>query len=261
MICFCGCSSARRPALWCAPRADRSSASTTTPAIPAAAGIRASGASGRCCGRSATISASSRSSSTAVRRSTSSPHLHRRQRRRHHGSGGLLGMLAPAHQVELALGASGRRTGLPLPPLVDGPQRRMAARQRAAHSLQYDVDTAAGPDRRGHLRSGPDGHHLHRRRRRRLHVSSFAGFYLHAFPIPILRGAMLTLGASAPIFGLLGALVHYGRRGGSSLYSQRGAGLCRHARLLRASSSGRRQRRALRRFRRRLPRQRIGSIR
>jgi len=27
----------------------------------------------------------------------------------------------------------------------------------------------------------------------------------------------MTLGASAPIFGLLGALVHYGRRGGSSL--------------------------------------------
>jgi rhomboid protease GluP len=32
-----------------------------------------------------------------------------------------------------------------------------------------------------------------------------------------LRGADVTLGASAPIFGLLGALVHYGRRGGSSL--------------------------------------------
>jgi membrane associated rhomboid family serine protease len=31
-----------------------------------------------------------------------------------------------------------------------------------------------------------------------------------------LRGATLTIGASAPIFGLLGALVVYGRRGGSS---------------------------------------------
>ncbi len=38
-----------------------------------------------------------------------------------------------------------------------------------------------------------------------------------AFPIPIpfLHGAGYTVGASAPIFGLLGALVYYGRRAGS----------------------------------------------
>jgi rhomboid protease GluP len=47
-------------------------------------------------------------------------------------------------------------------------------------------------------------------------LSSLAGYYLGGMPL-FLRGAMLTLGASAPIFGLLGALVHYGRRGGSSL--------------------------------------------
>ena len=35
-------------------------------------------------------------------------------------------------------------------------------------------------------------------------------------PLPMLRGAHYTVGASAPIFGLLGALVYYGRRGGSS---------------------------------------------
>src|SRR5262245_44162085 len=46
-------------------------------------------------------------------------------------------------------------------------------------------------------------------------LSSFAGWYGPA--IPLLRGATLTIGASASIFGLLGALVHYGRRGGSSL--------------------------------------------
>src|SRR5262249_58957458 len=44
-------------------------------------------------------------------------------------------------------------------------------------------------------------------------LSSVAGYYVH---LPFF-GAGLTLGASAPIFGLLGALVHYGRRGGSSL--------------------------------------------
>ena len=48
-------------------------------------------------------------------------------------------------------------------------------------------------------------------------LSSLAGYFLWWMPIPFLRGAGLTLGASAPIFGLLGALVHYGRRGGSSL--------------------------------------------
>jgi rhomboid protease GluP len=45
-------------------------------------------------------------------------------------------------------------------------------------------------------------------------LSSAAGLYFGH--IPILGGAMFTVGASAPIFGLLGALVVYGRRGGSS---------------------------------------------
>ena len=48
-------------------------------------------------------------------------------------------------------------------------------------------------------------------------VSSTAGYYLSWMPIPFLRGAFFTVGASASIFGLLGALVHNGRRGGSSL--------------------------------------------
>jgi rhomboid protease GluP len=48
-------------------------------------------------------------------------------------------------------------------------------------------------------------------------LSSIAGLLFAALPIPFLRGASFTLGASAPIFGLLGALVYYGRRGGSSM--------------------------------------------
>jgi rhomboid protease GluP len=53
-------------------------------------------------------------------------------------------------------------------------------------------------------------------------IASICGFFLSSFlgaflPIPFFAGATLTLGASAPIFGLLGALVHYGRRGGSRL--------------------------------------------
>src|SRR5262249_57517073 len=46
-------------------------------------------------------------------------------------------------------------------------------------------------------------------------LSSVAGRYLPA--IPLLHGASLTVGASASIFGLLGALVHYGRKSGRSL--------------------------------------------
>jgi rhomboid protease GluP len=49
-------------------------------------------------------------------------------------------------------------------------------------------------------------------------LSSVAGLYLASAPM-FLRAGTLTLGASAPIFGLLGALVHYGRRGGSSWVS------------------------------------------
>ena len=53
-------------------------------------------------------------------------------------------------------------------------------------------------------------------------LSSLAGAYLSFMPIPFLRGAYFTVGASAPIFGLLGALVHYGRRTGSSHVGQAG---------------------------------------
>jgi rhomboid protease GluP len=47
-------------------------------------------------------------------------------------------------------------------------------------------------------------------------ASSFAGYYLYFMP-DLLRGAVVTVGASASIFGLLGALVYYGQRSGSSV--------------------------------------------
>jgi rhomboid protease GluP len=53
-------------------------------------------------------------------------------------------------------------------------------------------------------------------------LSSLAGEYLYFIPIYFLRGAGMTVGASAPIFGLLGALVHYGKRTGSSHVGQAG---------------------------------------
>ena len=51
-------------------------------------------------------------------------------------------------------------------------------------------------------------------------VSSIVGFFVSSsvgLLLPFLGGAALTVGASAPILGLLGALVHYGRRTGSSI--------------------------------------------
>jgi len=45
-------------------------------------------------------------------------------------------------------------------------------------------------------------------------LSSFAGAYIP--PLLFLRGGQFTVGASAAIFGLLGSLVYYGRRTGSS---------------------------------------------
>jgi rhomboid protease GluP len=52
-------------------------------------------------------------------------------------------------------------------------------------------------------------------------VTTFVGWYLWWLPWP-LTGARLSVGASAPIFGLLGATVYYGRRSGSRIASQTG---------------------------------------
>ncbi|HUE89140.1 MAG TPA: rhomboid family intramembrane serine protease [Vicinamibacterales bacterium] len=53
-------------------------------------------------------------------------------------------------------------------------------------------------------------------------ISSLAGEFLWWMPIYFLRGAQMTVGASAAIFGLLGAAVYYGRRSGSSHASRIG---------------------------------------
>jgi len=54
-------------------------------------------------------------------------------------------------------------------------------------------------------------------------ASSLAGILV--FLPRFIGGAGFTVGASAPIFGLIGALLHYGRRGGSSLIGQQAKSL------------------------------------
>ena len=46
-------------------------------------------------------------------------------------------------------------------------------------------------------------------------LSSIAGAYFPA--LPFLQPGMFTVGASAPVFGLIGALYHYGRTGSESI--------------------------------------------
>jgi rhomboid protease GluP len=46
-------------------------------------------------------------------------------------------------------------------------------------------------------------------------LSSLAGEFMPN--LPLLQGASLTVGASAPVFGLIGALYHYGRTGSSAV--------------------------------------------
>jgi rhomboid protease GluP len=51
-------------------------------------------------------------------------------------------------------------------------------------------------------------------------LSSLAGVFLYWMPISFLRPGGYTVGASAPVFGLIGALYHYGRTGSSLVRQQ-----------------------------------------
>ena len=128
------------------------------------------------------------------------------------GGGSPLGMLAPGLDVQLLLGASGAtpifRLGMWWTVLsagwLHGSVLHILFNMMWVRNLgPATADIYGGPRMVIIYTAGSVGGFL---------LSSVLGL----FPLPLF-GAPFTLGASAPIFGLLGALMHYGRRGGSSL--------------------------------------------
>jgi rhomboid protease GluP len=128
------------------------------------------------------------------------------------GGGNPLGLLAPATQIQIFLGASGAYP-------VFGLGRWwtiFSAGWLHASILHIFMNMMwvrnLGPAT-ADLYGGPRMVIIYT-------AGAAAGFLLSSllglFPIPKF-GAPLTVGASAPIFGLLGALMYYGRRSGSSL--------------------------------------------
>ncbi len=131
------------------------------------------------------------------------------------GGGSLLNILAPSTQSVLILGASG---GLPVfgfgrwwtilsASWLHGSLLHIVFNMMWVRDLGPAVADVFGAGRMViiYTVAGASGFLL----------SSLAAVYMP--PLPLLRGAQLTLGASASIFGLLGSLVYYGRRTGSSL--------------------------------------------
>lgn len=130
-------------------------------------------------------------------------------------SGGLFGFLAPSTQIAILLGASG---GYPVFMLgrwwtvfsaswLHGSLLHIVFNMMWVRDLGPVVADVYGAGRMVIIYT----------------VAGACGFLLSSVawryfpPLPFLNGAQLTLGASAAIFGLLGALVHYGRRTGSHL--------------------------------------------
>jgi rhomboid protease GluP len=127
--------------------------------------------------------------------------------------GGLFGFLAPKVEVLLLLGASG---GWPVFGLgwwwtvlsagwLHGSLLHIIFNMMWVRDLGPVIADLFGPGRMViiYTTAGVSGFLL----------SSFAAAFV---PIPFLSGAGITVGASASIFGFLGALVYYGRRSGSS---------------------------------------------
>lgn len=128
------------------------------------------------------------------------------------GGGSPLGILAPANAIQHLLGASGSNPvfGLGMWWTIFSAGWLHASILHIALNMMWVRNL--GPVT-GDLYGGPRMVIIYT-------VGGAAGFLLSSvlglFPIPLF-GAPFTVGASAPIFALLGAIMHYGRRSGSSL--------------------------------------------
>ncbi len=129
-------------------------------------------------------------------------------------SQGLLGFLAPSQPAMIAFGASGSwpmfaagRWWTPLSAgFLHGGLLHLAFNMMSLRNLAPGVAHLYGPSRMVIVFTGSSAFGFL--------VSSAAA--LLRLPIPGLRGGQLTLGASAGICGLLGALIYYGRRTGNT---------------------------------------------
>lgn len=128
------------------------------------------------------------------------------------GGGGPLGLLSPGNEVQYLLGASGA-----YPVFVSGMWWTVLSAGWLHGSVFHILFNMMwvrnlGPATAS-IYGGPRMVIIYT-------AGSVGGFFLSSvlglFNLPLF-GAAFTVGASAPIFGLLGALMHYGRRGGSSM--------------------------------------------
>ena len=130
------------------------------------------------------------------------------------GMGGVMKMLSPSTRVLLLFGTSGA-----MPVFGFGRWWTVFSAGWLHGSLIHIVFNVTWVRRDGcghgrYDRAVANGDRVRGRRRRRLLPQLDGGAFLP--PIAFLRGAAFTIGASAPVFGLLGALFHYGRASGSS---------------------------------------------
>ena len=140
------------------------------------------------------------------------------------GAGGLFNMLAPSSKSAFLFGSSGV---IPVRELgrwwtvfsaiwLHGSLLHIGFNMMWAYQLVPPVARLYGPGRAViiYLGAGSAGFLL----------TTFAGFIPILSLLPFLRPASLTLGASGAILGLLGALVYYGRRTGSSIVGRQAMG-------------------------------------
>ena len=142
------------------------------------------------------------------------------------GQGGTAVVPRPQSAGAVPVRRERRRAGFRRRPMVDGAQRRVAPRGHAAHPVQHDGGAPARRRRRPSF-TGPA------ERSSSTRPAAIAGFALSSFAGAYCPGASvssrqrsITVGASASISGLIGALLYYGHRTGSSIVQARRRATC-----------------------------------